>query len=163
GLLRGAQLAGWHAHAAPVPRADSAVGLRWAPTAAFALMCASLAGYAFTVVLECSDIERTVTLMSALALVGLLVAAAPCRPGEAGWVERVGAYLGVLLLVYLDEAERATPLASDFLWALLGVLVISALLVFCVAPKRRFQLTSLDLLVVFIALVIPNLPGGTLT
>jgi hypothetical protein len=41
-----------------------------------------------------------------------------------------------------------------------GITGAAALVRFWVSPTRRFELTTLDLIVLFIALVLPNLPGS---
>src|SRR5262249_28430071 len=45
-------------------------------------------------------------------------------------------------------------------WTFIGITGIAALARFWLSPTRRFELTTLDLIVIFIALVLPNLPGS---
>lgn len=66
-----------------------------------------------------------------------------------------------MLLVYLDQTIPHKPAAVTVLsWISIGVTGVAALTRFWLSPTRRFELTTLDLIVIFIALVLPNLPGS---
>jgi UDP-GlcNAc:undecaprenyl-phosphate GlcNAc-1-phosphate transferase len=47
--------------------------------------------------------------------------------------------------------------------AVFGLLVISIVIRFRLASDRRFRVTPLDILVIFIAVVVPNLPGSIIS
>jgi hypothetical protein len=51
-------------------------------------------------------------------------------------------------------------LLSTLSWTIVGITGAAALVRFWLSPTRRFELTTLDLIVLFIALVLPNLPGS---
>ena len=69
--------------------------------------------------------------------------------------------MSVVLLVYLDQtAHDKTSLITTASWTLIAITGAAAIARFSLSPTRRFELTALDLLVVFIALVVPNLPGS---
>lgn len=76
------------------------------------------------------------------------------------WVLRGALYLAVMLAVYLDYRDHAhhwmLPYAK---WTLLPLLVVSVVLGMRLSGERRFTLTTLDVLLIFIAIVLPNLPG----
>jgi UDP-GlcNAc:undecaprenyl-phosphate GlcNAc-1-phosphate transferase len=75
-------------------------------------------------------------------------------------LDRPLAYFAVVLLVYLEEsASGRQPAVIALSWTLLGVAGLAAVARFCVSASRQFEVTSLDVLVLFIALVMPNLPG----
>jgi hypothetical protein len=77
------------------------------------------------------------------------------------WFERAAAYMSVVLLVYLDQTmPHKPPLLSTLSWTCIGTTGAAALVRFWLSPARRFELTTLDLIVIFIALVLPNLPGS---
>ena len=97
-----------------------------------------------------------------LALILLLAISSGLRGARTGsWLERLAAYVGVVLIVYLDQTTPAKPpLMSDLSWLLLGLAAAAALLRFAFLPAKRFEVTSLDMLIVFIAIVVPNLPGS---
>ncbi len=66
-----------------------------------------------------------------------------------------------MMLVYLDQtAPSKSELTSNISWTLLAVTGIAALARFWISSNRRFEVTSLDVLVLFIAVVLPNLPGS---
>jgi hypothetical protein len=76
------------------------------------------------------------------------------------WFERAAAYMSVLLVVYLDQTnEHKLPVLTTISWILIGITGMTAFVRFMLSPTRRFELTTLDLIVIFIALVLPNLPG----
>jgi hypothetical protein len=63
--------------------------------------------------------------------------------------------------VYLDQTMPHKPPALTTLsWICVGITGAAALARFWLSPTRRFELTTLDLIVLFIALVLPNLPGS---
>jgi hypothetical protein len=65
-----------------------------------------------------------------------------------------------MLVVYLDQTTLAhEPSFSRLTWVIIGMTAAAACARFVFSETRRFQVTALDLLVAFIALVIPNLPG----
>lgn len=77
------------------------------------------------------------------------------------WVDRAAAYVGVVLIVYLDQtAPGKSELVVSASWTLLAITGAAALLRFWLSPARRIEVTSLDVLVVFIAVVLPNLAGS---
>ena len=76
------------------------------------------------------------------------------------WLERLAAYVGVIMLVYLDQTAAArTPLLTTFAWGAVMLTAAGALVQVILSQTRRFSVTALDVLVAFIALVVPNLPG----
>src|SRR6202012_1110487 len=67
----------------------------------------------------------------------------------------------VVLLVYLDQTMPHKPhLLTALSWICIGITGAAAVVRFWLSPTRRFELTTLDLIVLFIALVLPNLPGS---
>ena len=79
--------------------------------------------------------------------------------GPLQWFERASIYITMVILVYLDQTMPHKPLLlSTLAWICIGTAAAAALVRFWLSPTRRFELTTLDLIVVFIALVLPNLP-----
>ncbi len=122
-------------------------------------MCAGLVAYAAIVIVATRHVGGDISLLSAVMLVLLVGLGRFAGAGALGWLERLAAYLAVILLVYLDQT---TAVHSSFLtwltWTVIGVTAGAAILRFAFS-ERRLEVTGLDLLVVFVALVIPNLPG----
>jgi UDP-GlcNAc:undecaprenyl-phosphate GlcNAc-1-phosphate transferase len=164
GAMHWADRSHWRAHASTHARSGShwlLIGRQYAPRASLWVMGACLVAYAASVIAVSGGIGADVILLSVLLLVPLVVATLTSRAGPVGWLERAAAYVSVVLLVYLDEAAgHGAPLFAGSSWALLAITGVAALVRLALSPARRFQLTSLDLLVVFIALVVPNLPQG---
>jgi UDP-GlcNAc:undecaprenyl-phosphate/decaprenyl-phosphate GlcNAc-1-phosphate transferase len=122
-------------------------------------MCAGLVAYAAIVILATRRVGGDISLLSAAMLVLLIVLSRFAAAGPLGWLERLAAYLAVILLVYLDQTttSHSSPLAW-LTWSAIAVTAVAALVHFALS-ERRLEVTALDVLVVFAALVIPNLPG----
>jgi UDP-GlcNAc:undecaprenyl-phosphate/decaprenyl-phosphate GlcNAc-1-phosphate transferase len=165
--LRWAMRSGWHAHPGrALPVASALMRRANNPTLAGVLtrgtswaMCLGLVGYAAIVIVGARRVGADISLLSAAMLVLLFVLSGFRSAQPLGWLERLPAYLSVILLVYLDQTAAARSSGLTWLsWAAIGVTAAAALLRFCVS-ERRLEVTALDVLVVFVALVVPNLPG----
>ena len=131
------------------------------PGVALGVMVVCLAGYAATVLTESRRITLDLGLLSGGMLVVLLLPSLWRARRSFQMFERAVAYVSVVLLVYLDQASPDKPaLFATASWALIGITGAAALARFWLSPTRRFEVTTLDLIVVFIALVLPNLPGS---
>lgn len=122
-------------------------------------MCAGLVAYAAIVIGATRHVGGDISLLSGVMLVLLVALSRFAAAGPLGWFERLAAYLAVLLIVYLDQTSTAHDSSLAWLtWTVIGVTAVAAVLRF-VFSERRLEVTALDMLVVFVALVIPNLPG----
>lgn len=130
------------------------------PRVSYLALTAGIGGYAALIVVD------TVTLSSdfrilVIALLAVIVAfSAVLRSSPLNLVEKAALYVTATLLVYLD----AVLLPENHILYVLGwVAVTIAALATAVRLRlfndRRFQLTPLDLIVLFMALVVPSLPG----
>lgn len=131
------------------------------PALALGVMTSCLAVYATTVLASSHRVGLDLGLMS-LAMLIILVALSSWKAERSlQWFERAAAYISVVLLVYLDQTmPHKPPLMTTFSWTIIGITGAAALTRFWFSPTRRFELTTLDLIVIFIALVLPNLPGS---
>jgi UDP-GlcNAc:undecaprenyl-phosphate/decaprenyl-phosphate GlcNAc-1-phosphate transferase len=128
---------------------------------ALAVMTASLAVYATTVLISSRRISTDLGLMCLAMLVILLLLSSWKAERSLRWFERAAAYVSVVLVVYLDQSMPHKPwLLTEFSWAVIGIAGAAALVRFWLSQSGRFELTTLDLIVIFIALVLPNLPGS---
>ena len=94
-------------------------------------------------------------MLPLLALLSLRSAAPPI------WLERIVVYIAVIALVYLDQTSPAPRVGWRALsWALIGIATLAAVARFALTDAPRFKLTTLDVLVLFVALIGPNLPGS---
>lgn len=123
-------------------------------------MAAGLVAYAAIAILFSSRVASDVSLLSAAMLLILLVLSYFCGAGTLTWMERLAAYVGVILLVYLDEtAPGGGRVLAGLPAAVIAITGAAAACRFVFSGTRRFEVTSLDILVAFVALVVPNLPG----
>jgi UDP-GlcNAc:undecaprenyl-phosphate GlcNAc-1-phosphate transferase len=82
------------------------------------------------------------------------------RSESLGTVERAGLYITATVLVYLDTTNsHDLPALNLAIWAVIATMAVGILLRLRLSQDRRFELTPLDLIVLFVALVIPSLPG----
>jgi UDP-GlcNAc:undecaprenyl-phosphate/decaprenyl-phosphate GlcNAc-1-phosphate transferase len=124
-------------------------------------MAVSLVAYAGTVIVASRAVGRDVGLLCLLLLLALLAISVARDDRPRRFFDRAAAYVIVMLLVYLDQTSAGRDeFFNSLSWLLLGTTVVAAVVRFCCYPARRFEITGLDLLVVFIALVMPNLPGS---
>jgi UDP-GlcNAc:undecaprenyl-phosphate/decaprenyl-phosphate GlcNAc-1-phosphate transferase len=122
-------------------------------------MGAGLIAYAAIVIASTRQVGGDIRLLSAGMLILLFVLGRFAGGGPLGWLERLLAYLSVLLLVYLDHTGATGPPALAWLtWTVIAIIAAAALVKFTFS-ERRFEVNALDVLVVFVVLVVPNLPG----
>ena len=122
-------------------------------------VCLGLIAYAAIVIASTRQVGGDISLLSVAMLVLLIVVSRFTSSGPVGGFERLPAYLSVILLVYLDQTAAARlPGVSWLSWCVIGLTAAGALFRF-VFSERRFEVSALDILVVFVALVVPNLPG----
>jgi UDP-GlcNAc:undecaprenyl-phosphate GlcNAc-1-phosphate transferase len=119
-----------------------------------------LVAYAGLVTVANSHVGGDISLLSGIMLVLLLVLSRSSAGGVLTWIERLAAYVSVILLVYLDQTmPYRGPWVSHSAWAVIGITAMAAAGRFLFSETRRFEVTGLDALIAFVALVIPNLPG----
>jgi UDP-GlcNAc:undecaprenyl-phosphate GlcNAc-1-phosphate transferase len=123
-------------------------------------LATGLAGYALVVLLQVRSLASDSLLLAGALLATLVVAGLLWRRSPLHVLEKAACYVAAALFVYLDatlpEGARWIPWLD---WLLpLGVAVVTALRMRW-SRDRRFELTPLDLLVVFMALIVPSLPG----
>jgi len=167
GTLHWANRVGWHAHTGrALPFASALIGRIHNPAllavlrrAASWVMGLGLVAYAAIVIASAHDIGGDISLLSVAMLVLLFVASRLTSAGPLGGFERLPAYLGVILLVYLDQTSGVRPPeVSWVIWCVIGLTAVAAFIRFSFS-ERRFEVSALDVLVIFVALVVPNLPG----
>jgi UDP-GlcNAc:undecaprenyl-phosphate GlcNAc-1-phosphate transferase len=120
----------------------------------------ALAVYAALIVLETpalsSDIRILIMALFAVTI-GLLVI---LRAGPLSVVEKGALYVTATVLVYLDAvALPAERLMSIFTWVAVSIAAMATAVRLRLHKDRRFQVTPLDLIVLFMALIVPSLPG----
>ena len=123
--------------------------------------------YALLILSRTGDMSRDVQwlLTGLLAVTGVLLAVQRGKPLNV--VEKAALYTTAAVLVYLDTAILPQRrIFSEVGWAAIGVAAVATALRLRLTADRRFVLTPLDLIVLFVALVVPSLqdswplPGG---
>jgi UDP-GlcNAc:undecaprenyl-phosphate GlcNAc-1-phosphate transferase len=133
----------------------------WALRASVALVLAYVLGGAL---LKQPALRDVAVLAAALAAVlwGSLLLRARSAVALPGWASRSAFYTAAALAVYQDHITFND--SELFQWIkLLGLplLALAVVVRMRLSRERRFELTTLDVLLLFIALVVPNLPGLT--
>jgi UDP-GlcNAc:undecaprenyl-phosphate GlcNAc-1-phosphate transferase len=79
--------------------------------------------------------------------------------GSPNVAERAALYVGIVLIAYADLTwSTRPPWVAIAQWVLFPLLAAGVALNLRLSPQR-FNITPLDVLVLFLALIIPNLPG----
>jgi len=117
--------------------------------------------YLLGIALYAEPVTRDIGWLSALCLLPLLLGARGPRSAFAEtWLVRGALYVAVIVAVYLDQGTSVhAPLWQAVKFASLPLLAISVVLGIRLSAQRRFVTTPLDLLLIFGALALPNLPG----
>ncbi len=131
------------------------------PSLALKVMAGCLAVYAATVLGSSHRVDADLGLLCFGLLVILVLLTTWKAERSLLWFERATAYVSVFLLVYLDQTMPQKPLLlTTVSWVCIAITGLAAMIRFWLSPARRFELTTLDLIVIFVALVLPNLPGS---
>jgi UDP-GlcNAc:undecaprenyl-phosphate GlcNAc-1-phosphate transferase len=130
------------------------------PILSYLAIAASVVTYATLIVLN----NVTPTNDVRLFILGLLVATVAFlllfRRSQLKVVERAVIYVTATVLVYLDALVPTTShVMSVVSWVAISVAALATALRLRLFNDRGFQVTPLDLIVLFMALVVPNLPG----
>jgi hypothetical protein len=98
-------------------------------------------------------------LMALLGVTCVLLAVLRAKPLSI--VEKAALYITAAVLVYLDNVVLPAQRTFSALgWAAIGVAAAGTVTRLRLSPDRRFVLTPLDLIILFVALVVPSLPGS---
>jgi UDP-GlcNAc:undecaprenyl-phosphate GlcNAc-1-phosphate transferase len=130
---------------------------RWSMRIAF--VCISI--YWFSVVAYAGPIPKDIGALSVLCLLPFLLTIwLPRSAVVKTWLLRSALYVAVMVSVYLDHGTIArSPIQRLDDWIFLPMLAMSVIIGIRFSRERRFQATPLDLLLIFGALALPNLPG----
>jgi UDP-GlcNAc:undecaprenyl-phosphate GlcNAc-1-phosphate transferase len=116
--------------------------------------------YTLSILAKTADVSSDIQLLLVvlLAVVGVLLLVLRAKPLNI--IEKAALYTTAAILVYLDNVVLAEQRMLTMVgWAAIGVAATATLLRLRLSPDRRFVLTPLDLIILFVALVVPSLPG----
>jgi UDP-GlcNAc:undecaprenyl-phosphate GlcNAc-1-phosphate transferase len=130
------------------------------PRWSYVAVAISIGVYALLILTQTAQLSDDVQLllMGLLAVVGTSLVLLRLKPLNI--IEKAALYITAAVLVYLDSAVLPEqPMLARLKWAAIGVAAAGTVLRLRLSADRRFVLTPLDLIVLFVALVIPSLPG----
>ncbi len=168
GTLRLATRRHWRAHtgsalplaSALMARLRQPASARLISQGAAWLMGCGFVAYAATVIVARRHVAGDISALSASMLLLVVGLSYFGFLSSLTWLERLAAYVGIIMLVYLDQTVAArTPLLTFLTWGAVMLTAAGALVRVLLSQTRRFEATALDVLVAFVAVVVPNLPG----
>jgi UDP-GlcNAc:undecaprenyl-phosphate/decaprenyl-phosphate GlcNAc-1-phosphate transferase len=99
-------------------------------------------------------------LACGLAIILFLTALPRDRTVGVEWVAQAALYVSVVVAVYLDQRSVVySPTFHAIKWGVFPALILAVGIRMRMAGKRRFQITPFDVLLIIVALTVPNLPG----
>jgi UDP-GlcNAc:undecaprenyl-phosphate GlcNAc-1-phosphate transferase len=168
-ILQAAARSGWRlrersrrADDAPVSRLVNAIRrTKLLPRLSYVAIAVGLGTYAALIIVETAGLSRDIrTLVIALlaVIVGIL---GVMRVAPLSLIEKAALYVTATVLVYLDALVLpANRLVSVLSWVAVSIAAVATAIRLRLFNDRRFELTPLDLIVLFMALVVPNLLGS---
>lgn len=134
---------------------------RYLPRWSYLAVAAGLGGYALLALFQAARLTEDVTVLTVALLAVTGVWLAIMRGGRLSIVEKGVLYITATLLVYLDSTIQHADRALSILnWGAILTAAAGTMLRLRLSKDRRFELTSMDLIVLFVALVVPSLPGS---
>jgi hypothetical protein len=126
---------------------------------AFAALGIAAAAYAVLVAAGDQPVSRDIGYLVLFLLFAQALLFALAN-GRFANLQRAIAYVGAAVAVFIDHrglgAVEPSSLPVMACFAVLAFFVVAS---FRLSGGRRFELTTLDLLVIFVAVVVPSLPG----
>lgn len=167
-LMQGATQRGWRFRQASGARDDSPLSRllaklrepQYLPRWCYIAVALSIGSYASLILAETASLSVDVRVLVLALLAVTIVLLAILRVKPLIFIEKAALYVTVTVLVYLDSAvlpEHRMDMALT--WAPILIAVGATVLRLQLSRDRRFVLTPLDLIVLFVALVVPSLPG----
>ena len=134
---------------------------QYMPRWSYLAVALGVGAYALLILTETASVSGDVQLLLLALLAVTCVLLAILRAKPLNIVEKAALYITAAILVYLDSAllpQQRALIACG--WGAIAVAAVGTLLRLRLSADRRFVLTPLDLIVLFVALVVPSLPGS---
>jgi UDP-GlcNAc:undecaprenyl-phosphate GlcNAc-1-phosphate transferase len=162
-----AKSTGWKLHrAAPLPGEESGKRhsllsrLAWLPDAVTHVLAVTIVLFLIAGAVVVGALQRDFVVI-ATASFGALVAGSILLPGGARWLSRAGVYMSSVMIVFMLAERPDTAWVNDMtINALLIVMSIVLVIGIRTSSHNLFRVTPQDLLIVFFALVVPNLTSN---
>ncbi len=122
---------------------------------------AAILGYCAIVLLRQPATANLYPLLLLSAAAVALNLAIRWRHAEANWIDKGALYLSAVLATYIDG--RGVPATQPLHYlelVLFSILAVALVLRVWWSRDRQFSINPLDLLVIFTAVTVPNLPGS---
>jgi UDP-GlcNAc:undecaprenyl-phosphate GlcNAc-1-phosphate transferase len=121
----------------------------------------ALAAYAVLIILETPQPSSDIRLLVGGLLAAIVALGAVMRVAPLGLPEKCVLFVTAAVFVYLDaSAAPLDPMLRWGSWVCIGAAALATAVRVRLLGERRFQVTPLDLIILFMALVVPNLPGS---
>jgi UDP-GlcNAc:undecaprenyl-phosphate GlcNAc-1-phosphate transferase len=126
----------------------------------FVAIAGALSAYAFLIIEETATLSKDMRVLI-VALLAIIVAFwFIMRVKPLSVVEKAALYVTAAVLVYVDTMVLPRDhRLSELCWVAVALAAVGIAIRLRLLNDRRFQLTPLDLIVLFMALVVPSLPG----
>jgi UDP-GlcNAc:undecaprenyl-phosphate/decaprenyl-phosphate GlcNAc-1-phosphate transferase len=130
------------------------------PRVSYVALIAGMGTYATLIVIDTVTLSSDFRILVVALLAVIVGFSAVLRGSPLNVVEKAALYVTATLLVYLDAALLPeNRILSVIGWMAVTVAAVATAVRLRLLNDRRFQLTPLDLIVLFMALVVPSLPG----
>jgi UDP-GlcNAc:undecaprenyl-phosphate GlcNAc-1-phosphate transferase len=133
---------------------------KFLPRLAYLANAVGLAAYAAIIVVQSAELRSDIRVLIVALLavtIGLLLL---LRSAPLNIVEKAVLYVTATVLVYLDAMVLPPDHRTAVLtWIAVAIAALATAVRLRLQNDRRFQVTPLDLIVLFMALVVPSLPG----
>jgi UDP-GlcNAc:undecaprenyl-phosphate/decaprenyl-phosphate GlcNAc-1-phosphate transferase len=131
------------------------------PRLTYTAIAAGIGTYAVLIVVDAASLSWDIHALIIALLAAIVVILGIMRVAPLSLIERAMLYVTATVLVYLDALVLpSNRFVSALSWAAVAVAAVATAIRLRLMNDRRFELTPLDILVVFMALVVPNLPGS---
>jgi UDP-GlcNAc:undecaprenyl-phosphate/decaprenyl-phosphate GlcNAc-1-phosphate transferase len=167
GLLQSAERHGWRFRGRKDLTKDSPFARlvtkppepRYLPGWSYRAVAAGVGGYAVVVSQETAALAIDVQMLVIGLLAITVVLLATRRTQALSLLDKAALYVTSVVVVYVDAVAQPQHLAL-LGWLAIAVAAIGTALRLRLSTDRRFVLTPLDLIVLFVALVVPSLSGS---
>ncbi len=164
GAISFARTTGWKLHHAAEmengKRSSWLRKVRWLPNAVTHVLSLSIVTFLIAGAFLVGRLQRDFVVVAAASVCGLVAGSVLLRGGQR-WLSRAGVYMSSVMIVFM-LAERINSRWINDLTINALLIVMSIVLVVGIRVSRHdlFRVTPQDLLIVFFALVVPNLTSN---